>query len=71
MKQSFRLKGLDCANCAAKLERALAKLEGVERASVNFLTQRMSLEGDDARWDDVVASAKALVHKMESDVVMA
>ena len=38
MKQSFRLKGLDCANCAAKLERALAKLEGVERASVNFLT---------------------------------
>lgn len=71
MKQSFRLKGLDCANCAAKLERALAKLEGVERASVNFLTQRMSLEGDDARWDEVITSAKALVHKMEPDVVMA
>ena len=71
MKQSFRLKGLDCANCAAKLERALAKLEGVERASVTFLAQRMSLEGDDARWDEVVASAKALVHKMEPDVVMA
>ena len=71
MKQSFRLKGLDCANCAAKLERALAKLEGVERASVNFLTQRMSLEGDDARWDEVITSVKALVHKMEPDVVMA
>ncbi|HIV09856.1 MAG TPA: heavy-metal-associated domain-containing protein [Candidatus Spyradenecus faecavium] len=71
MKQSFRLQGLDCANCAAKLERALAKLDGMEHASVNFLTQRMSLQAPDARWDEVVAAAKALVKKLEPDVVVA
>ena len=71
MKQSFRLQGLDCANCAAKLERALAKLDGMEHASVNFLTQRMSLQAPDTRWDEVVAAAKALVRKLEPDVVVA
>lgn len=71
MKQSFRLQGLDCANCAAGLERALNKLEGMGHASVNFLAQRMTLEAEDARWDAVVRDARALVKKLEPDAVVA
>ncbi len=71
MKQSFRLQGLDCANCAARLERALNKLDGVAHASVNFLAQRLSLEAEDARWEGVLRDAKALVKKLEPDVTVA
>lgn len=71
MKQSFRLQGLDCANCAARLERALNKLEGMGHASVSFLAQRMTLEAEDARWDAVVRDARALVKKLEPDAVVA
>ncbi len=71
MKQSFRLQGLDCANCAARLERALNKLEGMGHASVNFLAQRLSLEAEDARWEGVLRDAKALVKKLEPDVTVA
>ena len=71
MKQSFRLQGLDCANCAARLERALNKLDGVAHASVNFLAQRLSLEAEDARWEAALRDAKALVKKLEPDVTVA
>lgn len=71
MKQSFRLQGLDCANCAARLERALNKLDGVAHASVNFLAQRLRLEAEDARWEGVLRDAKALVKKLEPDVTVA
>lgn len=71
MKQSFRLQGLDCANCAARLERALNKLDGVAHASVNFLAQRLSLEAEDAHWEAALRDAKALVKKLEPDVTVA
>ena len=44
MKKIFKLEDLDCANCAAKMECAVAKLEGVKRAEVSFLTQKMTIE---------------------------
>ena len=43
MRKVFKLQDLDCANCAAKMERAIAKLEGVEEVSVNFISQRMTI----------------------------
>lgn len=48
MKKVFKLKDLDCANCAAKMENAILKLDGVENASVNFMTQKLTLEAADA-----------------------
>ena len=48
MKKSIRLSGLDCANCAAKMEEAVRGIEGVEAVSVNFLTQKMVLEAEDS-----------------------
>ena len=47
MKKKFKLTDLDCANCAAKMEDAIRKIEGVENASVSFMTQKMTIEADD------------------------
>ena len=44
MKKKFKLTDLDCANCAAKMEDAIRKIEGVENASVSFMTQKMTIE---------------------------
>ena len=45
MKKTYKIE-VDCANCAAKVETAVGKLDGVNKATVNFLTQKMILEGD-------------------------
>ena len=55
MKKVFKLEGLGCANCAAKIEKAVSKLEGVSSASVNFMTTKMVIEADDANSQDMHA----------------
>jgi copper chaperone CopZ len=70
MKKAFKLEGLDCANCAAKIEHAVKKLAGVNDASVNFLTTKMVIEGDDGQIDEIVQSAHAVIRKLEPDVVI-
>lgn len=47
MKKIFKLEDLDCANCAAKMEDAIRKIEGVDAVSVNFLSQKLTLEASD------------------------
>lgn len=68
MKKSFRLVGLDCANCAAKMERAIAKLPGVEKVTVSFMTTKMTIEAADDKMDEIVKEATAIVKKYEPDV---
>ena len=70
MKKTYRLENLDCANCAAKIERALQKLEGVVSASVNFMSQRMSLECADGAEAEVLSRAKAAIYRLEPDVTV-
>ena len=70
MKKTFMLYGLDCANCAAKMENAVKTLDGVASASVNFLTAKMTIEGDDSKFDDIIKSAVNIVNKYEPDVVV-
>ncbi len=48
MKKKFKLQDLDCANCAAKMEEAIKKIEGVSDATVSFMTQKMTIEADDS-----------------------
>ena len=48
MKKQFKLDEIDCANCARELQDELAKLDGVKSVSVNFMTQKLTLEADDA-----------------------
>jgi copper chaperone CopZ len=70
MKKTFLLEGLDCANCAAKIEKAVGALDGVTAASVNFLTTKMVIEGDDAKFDVIIKAAQAAAKKVEPDIVV-
>lgn len=54
MKKKFKLEGLDCAHCAAKLETAIKNIPDVKDASVSFLTLKLALEADDDKFDAVV-----------------
>ena len=67
MKKTFKLEDLDCANCAAKMETAINKLEGVQKATVSFMTQKMTIEADEAVFDDVVQAAVKCIAKVEPD----
>lgn len=67
MKKTYRLIDLDCANCAAKMEQAVKKISGVTAASVSFMTQKMTIEGDDERFDDIVKEAVRACRKVEPD----
>lgn len=67
MKKSFRLKNLGCANCAAKMETAISKLDGVNSASVNYIFQKLTLDAEDARFDEILGTAQRLIKKYESD----
>lgn len=67
MKKTYELEDLDCANCAAKMEDAIRKLEGVKDVSVNFLTQKLTLEVEDAAFEDVLKKAVKAVKRVEPD----
>lgn len=67
MKKTFKLIDLDCANCAAKMENAIKKINGVTNASVSFMTQKMTIEADDTRFDDIVKEAVKACKKVEPD----
>ncbi len=70
MKKVCRLDGLGCASCAAKIEKAISKLDGVSAASVNFMTTKMVIEGEETRMDEIFEQAAAIVKKIEPDVVV-
>ena len=67
MKKTYKLVDLDCANCAAKMEQAVKKIEGVANATVSFMTQKMTIEGDDARFEEIVRQAVKVCKKVEPD----
>ena len=67
MKKIFKLEDLDCANCAAKMERAIAKINGVASASVSFMSQRLTIEADDARFDEIMKEVVKTCKKVEPD----
>ncbi len=68
MKVKLRLKDLCCANCAAKIEDKISKVDGVESVTVNFLTEKMILELAEDKLDEILNKAEKIVHKIEPDV---
>ena len=70
MKKVFKLEGLGCANCAAKIESAVQKLPGVTTATVNFMTTKMTLEAAREDMPAIIEQATAIVKKVEPDVVV-
>ena len=67
MKKHFKLRDLDCANCAAKMEEAIKRLDGVNDAAVSFMTQKLTLDADDARFDEILQQAVKVCKKVEPD----
>lgn len=67
MKKVFVMEDLDCANCAAKMERAILKIDGVFAASVNFMAQRLTIDADDGRFDEIMKEVIKVCKKTEPD----
>lgn len=67
MRKVFKLDEIDCAVCAGKLESAIGKLEGVQSAKVNFLTQKLTLEAADENFDAVLDAVVKLTAEIEPD----
>lgn len=70
MKIKFRIKGLDCANCAAHLEEAIKKIEGIESASISFIMEKMILEYDETNKEEIMKNIKKIIKKEEPDVTL-
>lgn len=66
MKKKFKCE-IDCANCAAKVEDAIKKLDGVEDAKINFMMQKFTLIADDDRFDEILEIAIKTGRKIEPD----
>lgn len=70
MKAVLKLEGLDCANCAAKIENEVQRIPGVEEATVTFMTQKMTIVAPDDDIERIVEEATRLTKKLEGDVVV-
>lgn len=67
MKKKFKLQDLDCANCAAKMEEAIKKIDGVNDASVSFMTQKLTIDAVDDRFDAIMDEVEKVCAKVEPD----
>ena len=66
MKKKFECE-IDCANCAAKMQDAINKIEGVQSVKVNFMMQKFTLEAEDARFEEILTEAIRIVKTIEPD----
>ncbi len=67
MKKIYSLEELDCANCAAKMEAAINKIDGVIEAKVSFMTQKLTIEADEKDFDKILKAAQKAIKKIEPD----
>lgn len=67
MKKRFKMVDLDCANCAAKMEEAVRKVDGVKDATVSFMMQKMTVEADEAHFDDIMQEVVKVCKRVEPD----
>ncbi|MDD6490981.1 MAG: cation transporter [Firmicutes bacterium] len=67
MKKKFKLEDLDCANCAAKMEDAIKKIDGVNDATVSFLAQKMTIDARDDKFDEIMKEVVKVCSKVEPD----
>ena len=67
MKKTFKMQDLGCAHCAAKMEAAIQKLDGVKSATISFMAQKLTIEADDDTFDAVLQQAVKECKKVEPD----
>ncbi len=71
MKKTIKMNNLDCANCAAKMENEIKKIDGVESASINFMLQRLSIEADETKFAEILPQVEKACKKIDRDVELA
>ena len=67
MKKRYKMIDLDCANCAAKMEDAIRKIDGVNEVSVSFLSQKLTIDADESRLDDIMEQVIKTCKRVEPD----
>lgn len=67
MKKVFKIEELCCANCAAKLENAISKIEGVSKVSLNFIAEKLTIEAEEERFDEIMKECVRLAKRIEPD----
>lgn len=70
MKKRYKLENLCCANCAAKMEDGIRKIPGVKDATIAFMTQKLTIDADDARFDEIMQEVVKVAKKVEPDCVI-
>lgn len=69
-EEKYNLTDLDCANCAAKMEDAIKKIDGVNNATVSFMAQKLTIDADDSRFDSIMKEVVNVCRKVEPDCVI-
>ena len=70
MKRQYKLENLDCANCAAKIEEDISKMQGVNSANLNFMTAKLTVEFDDTLKPTIADSIQNIIYTYESNVIL-
>ena len=65
MKKSYKLENLCCANCAARIEDRINRLEAVQKATLNFMTLRLTIESETEHWDAMMEDVLKIFRKVE------
>lgn len=73
MKKVYSIEGIDCANCAAKIEDKINKIKEIDEANLNFMMEKLSIEfkaSTDEEAEEVMKEVGKIVKKMEPDAVI-
>lgn len=68
LKKKYTIEGLDCANCASKLEKAIGKIDGVEKATISFFSEKLNIEADEEKLDDIYREIVSLASQYKAKV---
>ncbi len=70
MKKKLKMDNIDCANCAREMEEEIRKIDGVISANINFMLQKLTLEAEDEKFDEIVDKAKKAIKKIDADALI-
>ena len=70
MKKKYKIEQMDCANCAAKMEALIQKIDGVEEATLSFITQKLTIEAMEDDHERIIKEVVEITKKHEPDWVV-
>ncbi|WMT82986.1 cation transporter [Terrisporobacter mayombei] len=70
MIKKFRLEGLDCANCASKIENAIRKVEIIDSVTVDFMAAKLVIEAEESEIEEAIEISKGIIKKLEPEIVV-